>query len=223
MKIARILCVDVFKLNIVKLLSVTFFVHSAMTVIQIYFFYKNFNFFFFIKYASASFSIFYLMISIDLITRSTREDFIFKLFKTLNSRKIEISDGEAYERSQGKQISFHLSSFSYPFFLSDAGDREIFYVLIFFEDYYYKRQNVFQFVYKVTFILEVYVMTAPIYQVVYIAIHFKSQILLIKNYYNDISIGYDVAENSELFYDDYQKTIKKKLVFIHRYHVNLIT
>ncbi|XP_044254774.1 uncharacterized protein LOC123005187 [Tribolium madens] len=93
-------------------------------------------------------------------------------------------------------------------------DKEIFYALRFFEEYWPRQKRVLSIIYRATFPLFAYVMIVHAYQVIYATQHLRFQAILFIKYVVNIGEQKTKICDEKLFYDtDYQKIVAKRLKF----------
>ncbi|RZB38847.1 hypothetical protein BDFB_011043, partial [Asbolus verrucosus] len=118
-------------------------------------------------------------------------------------------------------VNFMISIYTVYLFVTPIfADKELFFALRFFEEYFPEQKSFLSWTYRGAYSFIIYVMTVHAYQVIYYTQHIKFQIMMFLMYASRISDFDEKRNEKELFYDqEYQRQVQRRLKFcIVRYN-----
>jgi hypothetical protein len=119
-------------------------------------------------------------------------------------------------------ISMYISVVTH--FLPLEGDEDIFYPFPMFKEYFPQRENVLSWLYRATFFPLPLVLALPCYIVIHSTSQLRFQFYMLLYFLENINTGYKTSDPDTLIDDrDYQKEIKKRLLFCVKRHMLLLT
>ncbi|XP_044264019.1 uncharacterized protein LOC123010898 [Tribolium madens] len=229
LEVLKICFIDAFRTHFAKLvLGVTFVNIIGLTLLQTYFSINSFSTTQFLKYAPIYFGRFHVLVCVIFIWHHI--NVTHKLFAKI-PRWSYNTIGKIYN-SKVKRNALYTNMFVAFITLAGFGcavlyaiptdkDEEIFFILSWFEENMLEWADIFSLGHRLSFLFVSVIMQAPSIQICYIVKQTQYQLGIVKIILENIHQGFDNLDTLILD-DNFQKEMKKRLVFCVERHINLV-